>query len=98
MFSFNNVYTLVLNFYSWLNSGKSLWHQILAFGAGAHLLINIFITVFLLVVSSTNYPGGVALTRLHRVEAQTPNVSVHIANLAAQSGVSRFLQIRDDWQ
>lgn len=81
----------------WLNSGKSLWHQILAFGAGAHLLINIFITVFLLVVSSTNYPGGVALTRLHRVEAQTPNVSVHIANLAAQSGVSRFLQIRDDW-
>nr|XP_014090696.1 probable Dol-P-Man:Man(7)GlcNAc(2)-PP-Dol alpha-1,6-mannosyltransferase [Bactrocera oleae]XP_036212819.1 probable Dol-P-Man:Man(7)GlcNAc(2)-PP-Dol alpha-1,6-mannosyltransferase [Bactrocera oleae] len=81
----------------WLNSGKSVWHQILAFCAGAHLLINILITVFLLVVSSTNYPGGVALTRLHRLEAQTPNASVHIANLAAQSGVSRFLQIRDDW-
>ncbi|XP_050331796.1 probable Dol-P-Man:Man(7)GlcNAc(2)-PP-Dol alpha-1,6-mannosyltransferase [Bactrocera neohumeralis] len=81
----------------WLNSGKSVWHQILALGAGAHLLINILITVFLLVVSSTNYPGGVALTRLHRLEAQTPNVSVHIANLAAQSGVSRFLQVRDDW-
>uniref|UniRef100_A0A0K8VT02 Mannosyltransferase n=1 Tax=Bactrocera latifrons TaxID=174628 RepID=A0A0K8VT02_BACLA len=81
----------------WLNSGKSVWHQILALGAGAHLLINILITVFLLVVSSTNYPGGVALTRLHRLEAQTPNASVHIANLAAQSGVSRFLQIRDDW-
>ncbi|XP_036323236.1 probable Dol-P-Man:Man(7)GlcNAc(2)-PP-Dol alpha-1,6-mannosyltransferase isoform X2 [Rhagoletis pomonella] len=81
----------------WLNSGKSVWHQFLAFSAGAHLLINILITVLLLVVSSTNYPGGVAMTRLHRLEAETPNVFVHIANLAAQSGVSRFLQIRDDW-
>ncbi|XP_067619209.1 dol-P-Man:Man(7)GlcNAc(2)-PP-Dol alpha-1,6-mannosyltransferase isoform X2 [Eurosta solidaginis] len=81
----------------WLNSAKSFWHQIIAFAIGAHLFINILITIFLLVVSSTNYPGGVALTRLHRLETPATNASVHIANLAAQSGVSRFLQIYDGW-
>ncbi|KAM7360532.1 alg12 alpha-1,6-mannosyltransferase [Cochliomyia hominivorax] len=82
----------------WQNSSKSIWHGFLSLCAGGHLLANILLTLFLLVVSSTNYPGGVALRNLHYLEAQTTNVSVHISNLAAQSGVSRFLQIRDDWR
>ncbi|KAH8313824.1 hypothetical protein KR067_012304 [Drosophila pandora] len=81
----------------WMNSAKSTWHSFLALSSGAHLLLNVFMTVFLLVISGTNYPGGEALSRLHRLEVGSSNVSVHISNLAAQSGVSRFMEIRDEW-
>ncbi|KAI8118355.1 6-mannosyltransferase, Probable Dol-P-Man:Man(7)GlcNAc(2)-PP-Dol alpha-1 [Lucilia cuprina] len=82
----------------WQNSSKSIWHGFLSLCAGGHLLVNVLITLFLLLVSRTNYPGGLALRNLHNLEYNTTNVSVHISNLAAQSGVSRFLQIRDDWR
>lgn len=80
-----------------MNSAKSTWHSFLALSSGAHLLLNVLMTIFLLVISGTNYPGGEALSRLHRLEVSSSNVSVHISNLAAQSGVSRFMEIRDEW-
>lgn len=82
-----------------MNRGKSLWHSLFAVFVLLHLLINIIISVFLLYIAGTNYPGGEALQRLHQLESiQNNNNSVHITNLAAQSGVTRFLQINDNWR
>ena len=47
-------------------------------------------------VSSLNYPGGVAMELLHRAEPPGMiNASVHLSNLACQTGVSRFAQVND---
>ncbi|KRT85774.1 hypothetical protein AMK59_2511 [Oryctes borbonicus] len=81
----------------WENRFKTPLYHLLSLGVTAHLVVNLLFTLFLLNISTTNYPGGVAITRLHRLAQNETNVHVHIDNLACQTGVTRFLQIRPTW-
>lgn len=47
----------------WINRTKSIFQALLSLFAGGHLIFNTVLTLFLLCVSNTNYPGGVAMSR-----------------------------------
>jgi len=82
----------------WENRTKSKWQALLSLAAAGHLLANLVISCFLLTVSHANYPGGVALAKLHQLEPADANVTVHIDVAAAQTGVSRFGQFNQHWR
>lgn len=81
----------------WENRTKGKWRTLLALAAIGHLVANLVLTSFLLMVSRANYPGGEALSLLHKMESYESNVTVHIDVLAAQTGISRFGQLHDNW-
>lgn len=60
-----------------------------------HIFLNFCFTMFLLLVSSTNYPGGEAIQKLHSLD-NFSSQSVHISNLVAQTGFTRFYQ-KNNW-
>ncbi|XP_064606670.1 dol-P-Man:Man(7)GlcNAc(2)-PP-Dol alpha-1,6-mannosyltransferase-like isoform X2 [Liolophura sinensis] len=87
----------------WLNRSKTPLQWVTAHLVACHLFVNVFISVCFLYVSSHNYPGGVAMHRLHELaqsnaHSNSENISVHIDVYTAQTGVSRFTQLESLWQ
>lgn len=77
---------------------KSTLHGIFAFAVIVHLIINCAFTILLLNVAMTNYPGGVAIFKLHSLEQNRTDVNLHIDVLSAQTGVSRFTELYPYWK
>jgi alpha-1,6-mannosyltransferase len=81
--------------YIWTRRTKSLIHRILSIIVLLSTLASFVLsTVILLPASSANYPGAHALKTLHaHAHGTQPVISVHMGNLACQTGVTRFLQL-----
>lgn len=81
----------------WRNQGKSTLRKLLSLGVFGLLIVNAVATCLFLDVSHLNYPGGNAMAVLHELEQHRNDVNVHIDVYTAQTGVSRFTQLRDSW-
>ncbi|KAL4933855.1 dolichyl-P-Man:Man(7)GlcNAc(2)-PP-dolichol alpha-1,6-mannosyltransferase [Aspergillus undulatus] len=86
--------------YIWTHRAKSVVYRFLSLGLIASTLASFLLSSFVLLpASSANYPGALALNTLHsHVHNAVPKtqdpipISVHLGNLACQTGVTRFLQ------
>ncbi|CAL1684764.1 unnamed protein product [Lasius platythorax] len=82
----------------WENRAKTTWNGFLALVILSHIALNTIFSTFLLCVAGSNYPGGLAIARLHRLERNSIEpVHVHIDVLTAQTGVSKFTQTNASW-
>jgi alpha-1,6-mannosyltransferase len=62
------------------------------------LCLNFGATIIFSTVSSLNYPGGAAMAALHQhIKCDKFDVTLHITNLATQTGVSQFGQECSNW-
>ncbi|XP_075983130.1 alg12 alpha-1,6-mannosyltransferase [Anticarsia gemmatalis] len=83
--------------YIYIRRTKAPIFELLFWGTIVIIIGNIIISVAFTLVAMTNYPGGVAITRFHKLLKNEPYVHLHICNLAAQTGVTRYTQIHDQW-
>ncbi|XP_013192121.2 dol-P-Man:Man(7)GlcNAc(2)-PP-Dol alpha-1,6-mannosyltransferase [Amyelois transitella] len=83
--------------YVYIRRTKAPIYELLFWGTIVIIIGNLLMTLAFVLVAMTNYPGGVAITKFHKLLKDEPFVHVHISNLAAQTGVTRFTQANDNW-
>lgn len=81
----------------WTRRSKTVIYRALSFALVATTAASFVASTGLLYISSLNYPGGEALQRLHDIAGAHPMAKVHLDNLACQTGVTRFLQTKNNW-
>lgn len=78
----------------WVRRGKA---PVMAFLLVTSVIATFAVSTAMLLISSANYPGGEALSRLHTLLPQYPNthrgpVTVHLDVPVCMTGATRFLQ------
>ena len=83
----------------WIRRTKSTTYRLLNLLTIVSTIASFLTSLGLLYISSLNYPGGEALHRLHErtVADKNETISVYMGNLACQTGITRFQQIRPTW-
>lgn len=77
----------------WTRRAKNMLWRLLSLLLVVSTIASFVGSMGLLYISSLNYPGGQALTRLHiLVPDSKVAVNVYLDNLSCQTGVTRFLQ------
>ncbi|UYV79825.1 ALG12 [Cordylochernes scorpioides] len=82
----------------WHSRLKSFKHVLALLSMCMLLVLNLLASCMLLYISANNYPGGMALSRLHKIEPRHSDVSVHIDVFTAQTGASRFGELHPNWR
>ncbi|KAK5172328.1 alpha-1,6- mannosyltransferase [Saxophila tyrrhenica] len=83
----------------WTRRGKSMLYWTLNMLMILSTIASFVTSLGLLYISSLNYPGGQAVHRLHQrtIAEANESVRVYMGNLACQTGVTRFQQVRPSW-
>ncbi|KAI9660171.1 MAG: dolichyl-P-Man:Man(7)GlcNAc(2)-PP-dolichol alpha-1,6-mannosyltransferase [Trizodia sp. TS-e1964] len=78
----------------WIRRGKALSYRLLTIPLIISCIGTMLASLTMLAISSLNYPGAEALSRLHELAHDSkPVISIHMDTLSCVTGVTRFLEV-----